>query len=392
MSTGKKFINLLFAPLIIAISIGAVIALLKMRKAPPPRAVVEAVPQVEIFESTARDAVPSISTFGNVRAYQESSITSQVAGRIESIDPNFDPGRAVKAGELLAKIEEADYITALAERQSALSATSQMLADEETRSRIASEDWIASGRSLDSAPEFTLRIPQLAAARAARESAEAAVEQAELNLRRTSIRAPFDAIVQTRDASPGTVVAAGTPLGTLIARDKAEVRLPLTAEQAVRLELPLAFVEGETKPLPVTLRDPTRPELSWQASITRTEAAVDPKNRVLYVIAEIPAPFEKSDSFLPVGTFITAELAGEALKAVHRVPDSALIDDSFVWVVDPDKMLRKQPVERLFSDKGEILLRIDKPIAPMPLRIVIRPLASFRDGGHVSVIPSSPSP
>ena len=391
MSTGKKFINLLFAPLIIAIAIGAVIALVNMRKPPPPRDVTEAVPQVEILESSPTDAVPSISTFGNVRAYQESSVTGQVAGRIESIDPNFDPGRAVKAGELLAKIEEADYITALAERQSALRAAAQMLADEETRSRIASEDWVASGRSLDSAPEFTLRIPQLAAARAALESAEAAVAQAELNLRRTSIRAPFDAIVQTREASPGSVVAAGTPLGTLIARDKAEVRLPLTAEQAVRLELPLAFVEGETKPLAVTLRDSTRPDVSWQASITRTEAAVDSKNRVLYVIAEIPAPFEKSESFLPVGTFVTAELKGKPLKAVHRIPDSALVDDSFVWVVDPDNMLRRQPVERMFSDKGEFLARIDQPIAPVPLHVVIRPLASFRDGGHVSVTPSTPS-
>ena len=133
MSTGKKFINLLFAPLIIAIAIGAVIALVNMRKPPPPRDVTEAVPQVEILQSSPTDAVPSISTFGTVRAYQESSVTGQVAGRIESIDPNFDPGRAVKAGELLAKIEEADYITALAERQSALRAAAQMLAEQALR-------------------------------------------------------------------------------------------------------------------------------------------------------------------------------------------------------------------------------------------------------------------
>lgn len=396
MTTGKKLLNLLFAPLIIAIAVLGTMQLIKMRKPPPPLDVTEAVPHVEILQSSTEDAVPAISTFGNVRAYQQSSVTGQVAGRIESIAPNFDPGRAVETGEELAKIEEADYQTALAERQSALTAAAQKLADEETRSRIAGEDWVASGRRLDSAPEFTLRKPQLAAARAALESARAAVAQAELNLRRTSIRAPFDAIVQTREASPGKVVAAGAPLGTLIARDKAEVRLPLTAEQAARLELPLAFVAGATKTLPVILRDPTRPDLRWQASITRTEVAVDTKNRVLYVIAEIPAPFEKSASFLPVGTFVTAQLAGDSLKAVHRIPDSALIDDAYVWVADPDNLLRRQPVERLLADGGELLVRIAKPIAPMPLRIVIRPLASFHDGSHVSITPAtaeqSPSP
>jgi RND family efflux transporter MFP subunit len=389
MTTGKKYINLLFAPLIIIIAVLGIMQLIKMRKPTPPRVAIEAVPHVEILESSTEDVVPSISTFGKVRAYQQSSITGQVAGRIESIEPNFDPGRSVKAGELLAKIEEADYKTALAERQSALTAAAQKLADEETRSRIASEDWLASGRSLDSAPEFTLRKPQLASARAALDSAEAAVQQAQLNLQRTSIRAPFDAIVETREASPGNVVTAGASLGTLIARDKAEVRLPLTPEQAARLKLPLAFVEGEAKPLPVTLRDPNRPALTWQASITRTEAAVDTKNRVLYVIAEIPAPFEKSDSFLPVGTFVTAEFTGHLLKGVHRIIDSALIDNAFVWLVSPDNKLRRQPVERLLSDKGDLLLRINEPIAPMPLRIVIRPLASFRDGDNVTITPST---
>ena len=385
MTTGKKILNLLLAPLILLVAVGLIVMLVKSRKTPPPRKPVVAVPRVVIVESEPADAVPKISTYGNVRAYHETEVSGLAGGRIEAIAPDFDPGRAVKAGDLLAKIEEADYKSALAGRESALAAAKQTLADEETRSRIASEDWEASGRKLEDAPEFTLRKPQLASARAAVDAAQAAVEQALLDLERTSIRAPFNAIVQTRTASPGDVVTAGAPLGSLIARDKAELRLPLAPEQASRLALPLAFVSSETKALHATLRDPNRPKLSWDAQVTRTEAAVDQKNQVLYIIAEIPRPFDDPESFLPVGTFVTAELDGAKLENVHRLPDAALIDDSYVWIVDPDAHLRRQPVERVSSGDGDFLARIAEPVAPLPLRVVTQPLASFREGNTVRI-------
>ncbi len=395
MTAGKKLLNLLFAPIVIAASIGIVVAMVKARKDPPPRKPPVATPHVSVMMSEPADASPTISTYGNVRTYDAASVASQVSGKIESITPGFDPGRAVEAGDLLAKIEDADYRSILAERESAIAAAKQTLADETTRSQIASEDWVASGRDLAKAPEFTLRKPQLAAAEAALEAAEASADQARLNLERTEIRAPFDAIVQTRDTSPGNIVAPGNILGTLISRNKAEVRLPLTPEQAARLDLPLAFVPASNKSIAATLRNPAKPDQTWQAIVTRTEAAIDAQNQVLYVIAEIPKPFESGKSFLPIGTFVTAELKGAPLSEVHTIPDTALVEDEFVWIVDPDKKLLQQPVERLFSEKGNFLARIDSPLTELPLQIVTRPLASFRSGSVVKIddaIPDAEKP
>ena len=388
MTTGKKTINLLFAPVIVAAAVGISIYMVKSRKTPPPRQPVVAVPAVEVSESSPGDVVPVISSFGNVRAFYQSEIAGQVGGRIEEIAPDFDPGRAVNAGDLLARIEEADFRTALAERESALAAIRQTLADEETRTRIAREDWIASGRKLEDAPEYTLRKPQLAAARAALQAAEASVTQSLLDIQRAAIRAPFDAIVETRTASPGNVVAAGSPIGSLVARDRAEVRLPLSPEQAARLDLPLAFVSTAAKPIQATLRDPNRPGLEWDARITRTEVGVDPRNQVLYVIAEVASPFDNPRTFLPIGTFVTAEMPGTKLEGVYRIGDAALMDDSYVWIVDADDTLRRQPVERVFSGKHDFLARIGSPVAPPPLRVVNRPLASFREGGAVTIAPA----
>ena len=122
MTTGKKILNLLLAPLILLVAVGLIVMLVKSRKTPPPRKPVVAVPRVVIVESEPADAVPKISTYGNVRAYHETEVSGLAGGRIEAIAPDFDPGRAVTAGDLLAKIEEADYKSALAERESALAA------------------------------------------------------------------------------------------------------------------------------------------------------------------------------------------------------------------------------------------------------------------------------
>src|SRR5699024_12180089 len=56
---------------------------------------------------------------------------------------------------------------------------------------------------------LVLRQPQLKAARSSVQSARAAVEQAELNLQRTSIEAPFDAHILNRNVNDGSQVAAG---------------------------------------------------------------------------------------------------------------------------------------------------------------------------------------
>ena len=144
MTAGKKIINLVFAPVILIAAVAFIVVLVKMKKSPPPRIPEVAVPRVNVVESSPSDAVPTVSTYGNIRTYYETSVAGQVGGRIESVSPDFDTGRAVKEGGLLAKIDDADFRTLLAERQTALAAARQVLADEETRSRIASEDGLAS--------------------------------------------------------------------------------------------------------------------------------------------------------------------------------------------------------------------------------------------------------
>jgi|GEM_PF-5083722 len=101
----------------------------------------------------------------------------------------------------MVRIDPTDFEATLAQEQSNLATARRVLAEEEIRAQQAASDWKASGRELSRASDFVLRKPQLAAARATIQSVRASIEKALADLERTTIKAPFDAIVTERSAS-----------------------------------------------------------------------------------------------------------------------------------------------------------------------------------------------
>lgn len=387
MSLSKKLLNIILTPLLIIGTVLLVILMIQQRKPRPSRHPGTAVPIVDILISNPATHSTTIQTFGNVRAYHQTRLASLIGGQIISIEPRFEVGRAVNEGELLLTIDPADFQAAVSERQGTLAAAKQLLAEENARSQLAQDDWIATGRKLEDAPDFTLRKPQLAAAEASLIAAEATLDRARLDLQRTALCAPFDAIVSTRNASPGNIVSVGAELGILIARHRVDVRLPLTPEQAKLIDLPLAFdPQTPTQTITATLSTPIRPGKTWTAKITRTESGVDPRNQVLYLIAEVSHPFRSADDFLPIGTFVEARLPARPAPDTHRLPLSALVEDQFVWTVDEHQKLVQQPITRISSRDGYFLgiTPKDSP-PPKPMRVITLPLVSFGEGSPVKL-------
>ncbi|EDY84777.1 efflux transporter, RND family, MFP subunit [Verrucomicrobiia bacterium DG1235] len=390
MNNFKFTINIVAAPLVIALCAFIAVSLVKSKKGPPIIPKKEVVISVAVNLAQPETVTPIIQSFGNTQSYFNTSISSQINGEIIEISPAFEVGASVDKGQWLAKINRADFEANLASRQAAYATARTAYAEEQTRSLLAEEDWLAAGRELSEASDLTLRKPQLEAAKAAVESAQAAVAQAELDLERTSIRAPFDAIVNQRSASPGNVVSRGADLGSLIARDRIQVRLPLTPSQASRLTLP--SFDSEASNLHATLTTPTLPGIEWDALITRVEPLIDPKNQSVYLVGEIKNPFENPDAFLPVGAFVNAAIRANPMEDVFKFPESAVVEDAFVWIVSPDNTLAKQPITIAFSQDGQIYARILEPLYNLPLKVLSLPLASLKSGQKViAVLPDATS-
>ena len=138
------------------------------------------------------------------------------------------------------------------------------------------------------------RVPQIARARAALSSAQAALAQAERNLEKTRISAPFAGRVLRKNVDIGQYVTPGTPMATIYSVDYAEIRLPLPDEELAYVDLPLSYRgDASQKRQPVVrLRSEFgQRNHSWAGRIVRTDGTIDPQTRMIHAIAQVPDPY-----------------------------------------------------------------------------------------------------
>ncbi len=347
------------------------------RPTPKSKPVKEVVTTVEIIEASLEIYSPPVETFGTIQPYFESTLTPQISGLIVRVSPDFRVGNIVKEGHPLIDIDERSYKSLLIQQEANLAKAELAYAEQKTQAEQAKEDWLDSGRKLEDASDFVLRKPQIASALAEIESMKASVRKAKADLVRTQIFAPFDAIITSRTASVGNLASEQQPIGSLVATEKVEVRLPLTPDQLERLDF--------SSPVNLVLQSPTRPGQEWQGIIVRTDPNLT-ENQTTIAIAEVQSPFKPGKPPLSIGLFVNASLSTIKLPPSLRVPEAAFVNDSFLWILDAEDKLQKLPAQRLAAENRDVFLKITADAAN--LRIVFRPLATFQPGQKV--IPSRP--
>jgi len=192
---------------------------------------------VEVLDIQLSNITPQILSYGLVEPLTRTSLVAQVSGRVESISERFRDGGFFRKGELLLQIDATDYEIDVDIAQGSLAEAEQGLAEELAQVEQAKADWNRLGSSASINP-LVLREPQLRAAQANVRSAKALLRQAEVNLARASIRAPFDGRVLSNSIDLGQVAATNTVLGEIYATDAVEVRLPIKNADLPLLELP----------------------------------------------------------------------------------------------------------------------------------------------------------
>ncbi len=299
-------------------------ALLVGKPRPEPAPVPEPTPPLVRFVTADPQflALP-VRTQGTVQAEREINLTAEVSGRVVAVHEDFAAGSFFRAGERLVQIETADYEVAIARAESQVAAAQQQLAEEEGLALQARREWRELGTS--KANSLFLREPQLVAARAALKAAEADLRAAELNLERTGLGLPFDG------------------------------RLPITDRQLALLDLPLSWGDrAEAGPGVLLKAVVAGNDQQWQGHIVRTEASIDVDSRVLYAVAVVDDPFGEDPAGAQVpltpGLFVQAEIEGQPLQAVTRLPRSSLQNDGTVLLVGAESRLEARTVQARHSD------------------------------------------
>lgn len=341
-------------------------------------------PPVFYAVATAQPVTLDVTTQGEVRPRTDISLTSQVSGRIERTSNAFVDGGAFDKGELLIKIEDADYKLQVTSAKARVAQAQEVLSREQAESDLASQDFEELGLGGD-ASDLTLRKPQLAQARANFEAARADQRAAQLNLDRTAISAPFQGRVRQRLAGPGQFVSPGAQLGTIFSTDVVEIRLPLTDNDLAKLGLPIAFFETEDNPgPPVALSAVIAGEPhAWTGRIARTDGAINPATRQVSAIAVVDDPYgESADDGTPlaVGLYVDARIEGRPYEGAFTLPRSALYGADIVYVIKTDDTLAQRNVQVVASSRDTVTITSGVSDGE---RVVTSPLRGAGNGDKV---------
>jgi multidrug efflux pump subunit AcrA (membrane-fusion protein) len=173
-------------------------------------------------------------------------------------------------------------------------------------------------------------------------------------------------------------VVPGAPVARIYSTDAVEVKLPLTDRQVGLLDLSLRRGRAgeKVRPIPVSLTGRFGGvDWQWQGRITRTDASIDSRSRIMYAVAEVRDPFvPDANSGRPpllIGQFVQALIAGRAQDNVIALPREALRPENTIWLVDGDKRLQIMPVTVLQTDHRQVVVQGDFGAS---MRVITTPL------------------
>lgn len=315
---------------------------------------------VRVSEAQEKERQLRVEAQGNVIAARSVAIQSQVTGEVVFVSDDLVPGGIVEKGDVLVRIEPADYRLAVEEARTSVRQAEAQLALEQGQQRVAEKEWALFKDEFDEEDEtnaLALRQPQLDSARVAVDAAQSRLDRAELNLRRTTIRAPFNGVVLADNVDIGQFVTSQTQMARLADSDVAWVQASLPVEQLGDIAIPGVNAEEGAK---ATISLQTgRSELTWRGRVIRLYGELDPQGRMARVLLEVPQSIgPDSDGEIPLllGSYVDVAFDARESARLVEIRREAVRDGDEVFVF-ADGKLEIRSIEIAWRRRDTVLVR-----------------------------------
>lgn len=374
---------------------------------------------VEVVPATSQDVEMVVETFGTVAPRESLKLVAQVGGPVVDINPAFKEGRFVPARTLLIQIDPRTYRLAveranvrIKQAEADLKRLEQEVLNLKARIRIARSDvklaeneygrlkklverkviaqsqldkteqaYLASKERLQALEnQMALVDPQKETLIAARDMARVMYQEAELNLERSSMIAPFDAWVLEKLIEVGQQVNIGQQLGRIYSAGALDIEVRIPAKdlkwfpddmgQAAPIPADVVFNNGGSRNV-------------WGGRVARVKAMMDQRTRTLPMVVEVDEVTSSANSrdqfSLRPGMFVTVQIKGKRVENVFVLPRHLVYPGDVVYTVK-DHSLKSNTVTILRGFKDKVI--IGKGLSEGDL-IVKSPLPSPSDGQAV---------
>ena len=277
-------------------------------------------------------SITALNATGRVSAQRKAAVSTKATGRLEFL--GVQEGSVVKAGEILARIENRDVSATLDQAQAALRAAranvEQGMAElRDAESNLKRSEDLANKNFISSASLDTAKA-RFDKARAAVASLNGAIGVAQANVRATSvaveqtlIRAPFDGVVLTKNANVGDII---TPFSSAADSKGAVVNMADMSTLEVEADVSETSLSKITVAQPVEIQLDAFPDLRLLGKVSRIVPTVDRSKATVLVKVEF---VEKDKRILPdmsaKVSFLSRELKPDERKSVIAVQPTAVV-------------------------------------------------------------------
>jgi membrane fusion protein (multidrug efflux system) len=315
-----------------ALGVAASCGFAAAQSAPPP-------PAVSVTPVVSRQVQESVDYIGRITAIERVDIVARVPGFIE--ERNFTEGQEVKQGDLLFRIEQATYKAAVDQARATLARAKAT----EVNAKLQLER----GKELvrnQNIPQATLdqRAADEAAAHAGVLEAQAALEQAEINLGYTDIRSPIDGRIGLAIFTKGNLVQPSSGrLATIVSQDPIYVIFQVSQRNLLDQYRRRADDADKNTQVTVRLKLPNGTVYPHPGIANFLDVQVDPTTDTVAVRATVPNP----EHLLIPGGVVGVSVERGAPQSALTVPQSAVLLDQagrYVLVVDTAKKVEQRRV------------------------------------------------
>lgn len=350
----------------------------------------------------------AVEAYGSVQPAQQVVLSPEVTGRITWIHKGVIPGGRLAKGTRLLKLNAYDYVLAAQAQKASLDRARTSLEIEKGRKKIAEKEWKLMGgkKPEGKSGALALREPQMRTALADLKAARSSLNRARLNIGRTQLKAPFNAMITDKQVDIGQLVGPSSRLVTLVGTDAYWVLVAVPISKLKWMSIPgVGGVGPGQGSMAIVRQEIGDQKVERTGKVIRLLGDLDPVGKMARVLVQIDDPLGLKTNAkrskgkrsrktvvsegpktpakqlpLLLGSFVKVSIGGRSIDNVVRIPRDALHNGDEVYVYRDKKLdIRKVKVvwrteesvilsEGLRSGDLVIVSPLPAPVAGMKLR------------------------
>ena len=318
----------------------------------------------DLVTAQQEDFIVKAPVSGELYPINQTTIIAKVTAEAETV--SVREGETVEKGQLLAKLNQADLVQVVKEKEAELSsakASNQLAINTIKRYKKLLEQHFFSQNDYDVA------MNQVQVTEANVKQAEAALKEAKLQVQYTNIISSLEGIVSERNIDPGMNVSVGQTLFKVINLKRLELRAVVPANQVsqVRTDQKVIFqVDGITQ--------------FFTGKVSRINPSTVSGTRAYYAYVDVDNVHET----LKNGMFVTGDIILDERSQAIVIPYESVrhevlhgVKNDYVYKINHEKKIEKQIVKLGLMDSasnkvqvlsgvkaGEVIMASDLNVLP----------------------------